>query len=187
MSHNYRAAIIYNISTNVAAQAWEYQTLLVKNTKLASACTQHSALRSINHLYQFVKIHFVTYLAQTNSHNFISDGAIQNLLMPSCSSCDGDLNGIQQITCMCTKWLTCTRIMTPGNIKHFCRFSGGGDILISKKTEKTESMVISNLHDSHSSQQQDDDSLYPSQLSPKEDTDCISGFTVEGKNGSNEQ
>ena len=34
-----------------------------------------------------------------------------------------------------------TPIVPPGNTEHFCRFSGGGDILISKKTEI---MVISN-------------------------------------------
>lgn len=74
--------------------------------------------------------------------------------------------------------------MTPGNIKRFCRFSGGGDILISKKTE---SMVISNLHDSHSSQQQDDNSLYPSQPSPKEDTTVSQVLKWREKNGSKEQ
>ena len=76
------------------------------------------------------------------------------------------------------KTMNITQIVPPGNTEHFCRFSGGGDILISKKTEL---MVISSLRDSNSSQQRDDDSLYPSQPSPKEATECISGFTVEGK------
>ena len=68
------------------------------------------------------------------------------------------------------KTMHITQIVPPGNTEHFCRFSGGGDILISKKTEL---MVISSLRDSHSSQQQDDDSLYPSQPSPKEDTQVL--------------
>jgi len=44
---------------------------------------------------------------------------------------------------------------------------------------KTESTVISDWHDdSDSSQQQDDDSLYPYHLSPKEETHYNSGFMV---------
>jgi len=79
------------------------------------------------------------------------------------------------------------QIDKPGNTECFCRFSGGGGIFISTKTE---SMVISNLHDdsnddahddAHSSQQQDDGLLLTSPPSPIENTEHISEFTIEGK------
>ena len=40
----------------------------------------------------------VSQLKANKRHNFVRDGPIQNRLTPSCSSRDGDSNGIQQIT-----------------------------------------------------------------------------------------
>lgn len=69
------------------------------------------------------------------------------------------------------KSVVVSNIKNPGNTDHFCRFSGGGDIFISKKTV---SMVISQQHD-------DPPDDYPSPRSPRNDSDHMSGFTVEGK------